>query len=307
MTNDDNRNNNPDRLNDEYDDSVDFATTPGESDSSETVIIDSDKLAELEMYRSDNLPSDELDGDHWVSRHRYNRLYDEHLSSEEAKAVYERNYEKAYQQNTILRNENDRLVQEVNEYKSDNRAVSTYNKDFEAELQQREADLAAAEGRFRPKKIAMGVVTGVSLIVALTFMLMWMDLKNDESSIGQRDAAQQEQVRGLRTSLEQEKEDHESTRSELDSVNTRMEELTGEMSTLRDENRDLQATIDNRDSDIEQLNSDIDQLRSQNEELSNRAPETVTRTFVQQQPGETQTETRTVTQTETTTVESDSR
>lgn len=302
MTSKDNRPIDPEQLKDEYDDSVDFATGA----QGDTVIIDSDKLAKLETVRIDNLPSSDRDGS-WVAGHHYETLYDTHIDSEQEKAVLLRNYEKAYEQNTLLRSENDRLMQEASEYRSDYRAADSYNKDREAELMARENQVEAAERRFRPLKIGLIAGTIASLLAAIFFFFMWMNLENEESSIGQRDAAQQEQVRGLRTSLEQEREDHEATRSELGNVNSQVESLNDQLDELRKENTTLQDTVDNRDKDIERINGELDQLRDQNDELNSREPETVTRTFVQQQPGEVQTETNTVTETETTTVTSNER
>lgn len=295
----------------EYDDSRDFDVST-QQDNPET-LLDQETLQYQESMRLDNLPGSDREGDHWVSAYRYEDIYNNLIEVEEERAVLTRAYEQAYDVNNVLQTKVEELNNKVNEQINNVNASESYNKEKEAELSDWEEELESRDRNFSPWKWFLISLAAIATILAIVFGLLWMGQRGDTVSTSQRDTALQEQVRNLQESLEQERTDHDETRGEVSALESQVDDLTtqveersaaeeranAEIENRNDEIENRNREIENRDQEIERLSSEVDALNQENDRLLNRAPETVTRTYVQRSPGETQTMTETATVTTT--------
>lgn len=289
-------------LSGDYDESQDFAMNP--THEHPETLLDVSTLQYQESMRLDNLPSSDKDGQHWVSSFRYEEIYNNMVDAEESKAVFERNYARAYDQNNILRTNLDEAKSELEKLRNSTNASRAYTDEKEAELRIREEDLNARDKNFKPLKWTLIVLSTVCVVTSLVFGFMWMDQRTDSVSSGQRDTALQEQVRTLQGALEQERTDHDGTREEVRSLSAQVEELKNQVEEGNQDQEKSNEEIKNRDREIDRLVAEVEALDEENNQLANQQPETVTRTFVQRSPGDTQTVTETATATVTTTAPS---
>lgn len=283
----------------DYDESQDFSMNP--THEHPETLLDVNTRQYQESMRLDNLPSSDKDGQHWVNSFRYEEIYKNMVNAEESKAVFERNYERAYDQNNILRTNLDEAKSELDTLRNSTNASRAYTDEKEAELRSREEDLDARDKNFNPLKWTLIVLSTVCVVTALVFGFMWMDQSTDSVSSGQRDTALQEQVRTLQGSLDQERTDHDGTREEVRSLSGQVEDLKNQVEEGNQDQENSKEEIENRDREIDRLVAEVEALDEENNQLANQQPETVTRTFVQRSPGETQTITETATATVTTT------
>lgn len=289
-------------LSGDYDESQDFAMNP--THEHPETLLDVSTLQYQESMRLDNLPSSDKDGQHWVSSFRYEEIYNNMVDAEESKAIFERNYARAYDQNNILRTNLDEAKSELEKLRNSTNASRAYTDEKEAELRIREEDLNARDKNFKPLKWTLIVLSTVCVVTSLVFGFMWMDQRTDSVSSGQRDTALQEQVRTLQGALEQERTDHDGTREEVRSLSAQVEELKTQVEEGNQAQEKSDEEIENRDREIDRLVAEVEALDEENNQLANQQPETVTRTFVQRSPGDTQTVTETATATVTTTAPS---
>lgn len=283
----------------DYDESKDFSMNP--THEHPETLLDVTTRQYQESMRLDNLPSSDKDGQHWVSAFRYEEIYKNMVDAEESKAVFERNYARAYDQNNLLRTDLNEAKVELEKLRNSTNASRAYTDEKEAELRSLEEDLNARDKNFGPFKWALIVLSTVCTVTALVFGFMWMDQRTDSVSSGQRDTALQEQVRTLQGSLDQERTDHDGTREEVRSLSAQVEDLKNQVEEGNQSQENANEEIENRDREIDRLVAEVEALDAENDQLANQQPETVTRTFVQRSPGDTQTVTETATATATVT------
>lgn len=259
------------------------------------VTIEDDYIDDVkDTYREDiekynpHGPSIPYEDDGSIPFSFYQGLYDAYLMSIDDVAELARNAEENYQQSEILSSKLSHANTELNQLKVYSSSKTSKNEAEREELNQQKDQLEQDKSKFKATKIGL-VAACIGLVIGLIVVsFLYMGAKNDGDLSSSQGAALEEQVRSLKTSLDGVREEKASLQKE----NSELAKSNESESKKSDKERQR---ADRAEQSLEDKDQQIRDLEEQNQQLENQEPETVTKTVVQEQPGEAQTITSTVT------------
>lgn len=249
---------------------------------------DFDTTASTRHYAWENLPDDVLDGN-WVSRAQYDALYDDYDRETQEKAILDRNYQEAYNQNIEIRQRFETLEDENSRLRREDSAASNRNEAIRRDLEQREKEFEDEKTKLTWLKIGAPIAIGILALSLIFSIVAWQGEKSDNAFNSQKSGAQQEQVTGLKSSLDQEKRAREEAESQRDELRKKLEKAEKSNTDNAEEVKSLKDSIGEKDRQIDELTKQINEIGQIQQEVITSTvqapPETVTRTITQSDSG----------------------
>lgn len=227
-----------------------------------------------------NLPSGHTYNNEWVSRVRYDKLYDDFNSATDSAKEIQGVLIKKLNDSNILSNSQattiSRLEDELNSAKRTGMSSENYNRLERDKLDNERRKVEDEKRKNKTKLIASWVIAGLSVLLAMILLFAWINAKNTSESESQKGTAHQEKISRLEANLK----DSQNRANNLDSQNKDLQNKNDSLSkrandaekAVNDTSKDVQS----KDEKIKQLQDDVKRLQESPTTVTSTATDTTT-------------------------------
>lgn len=205
-------------------------------------------------------------------------------------------YSKVQSFNSSLESENNSLKRDKISLEREIQAMEAKNQPYsQSALEEREEEFNEKEKQNKKVKIILSAIALAFIILSLILGVMLSGEKEKSANSDNRSVTQQEQVRGMKNSLDDAKKGQAE-------ANSKVSDLEGQINDLNDRLSQSEKDKKSAQDDAKSKSEEIDSLNNQINELSSQEPSTVTSTVTESQPPRTVTQSQSGGSTVTSTV-----